>query len=140
MKTITNLYDLAEKENIPIISFHISNDDVEALSQCDDDGDCIIAIDNTKIKNEADLKVKMAHELGHCETGAFYNRYSPYDEIGRHEYRADKWAVYELIPFDELVIALNKGYNEAWQLAEYFEVPENFIERAFDIYRAKGLL
>lgn len=140
MKTITNLYDLAEKENIPIISFHISNDDVEALSQCDDDGDCIIAIDDTKIKNEADLKVKMAHELGHCETGAFYNRYSSFDEIGKHEYRADKWAVYELIPFDELIDVLKKGCNEIWELAEHFDVPESFIERAFDIYRAKGSL
>lgn len=140
MKTLTNLYELAEKDDIPIIGFHIHNKEVGALSQCDDDGDCIIAIDDTKIKNEADLKVKMAHELGHCETGAFYNRYSPYDEIGRHEYRADKWAVYELIPFDELVEALEKGYDEAWQLAEYFDVSEDFIDRAFYIYKAKGLL
>lgn len=140
MKTLTNLYDLAEKDNIPIINFNIRNEDVEALSHCDDDGDCIIAVDENKIKSEADLKVKVAHELGHCETMSFYNRYSSYDEVGRHEYRADKWAVYELIPFDELVIALNKGYNEVWALAEYFDVSENFVEKAFYIYRAKGLL
>lgn len=140
MKTLTSLYELAEKDNIPIISFNIRKENVEALSQCDDDGDCIIAIDDRKIKNEADLKIKVAHELGHCETGAFYNLYSPYDEISRHEYRADKWAVYELVPYDELIDLLVKGCNEVWQLAEYFDVSEDFIDRAFYIYKAKGLL
>jgi len=35
---------------------------------------------------------QLAHELGHCECGAFYNRYSPFDLVGKHERRADCWA------------------------------------------------
>ena len=32
-----------------------------------------IAIDTRKIETRAEEKVTLAHELGHCETGGFYN-------------------------------------------------------------------
>ena len=57
-----------------------------------------IAIDLNAAASSADLNVKAAHELGHCRTGSFYDIHSPYDVRAKHEYRADKWAVHELIP------------------------------------------
>lgn len=140
---MTNLEDLcciAEQENICIIDMHIKRADVSAISVCDDEGDCIIAIDSRKTKNVPDCKVKTAHELGHCIKGAFYNRYSNLDVISKHEYQADKWAVQKLMPSDEFLQAVQNGCVEVWELAEYFDVTEDFVRRACEIYRAMGIL
>ena len=78
----------------------------------------------------------LAHELGHCVTGSFYNRYSEFDVIAKHERRADKWAIKKLIPEDELNDAFEHGIVEPWDLAEYFNVTEDFIIKAVEFYRA----
>ena len=140
---MTNLDDLlctAEQENIFVVDMQIKRNDVPAMSVCDDEGDCIIAIDSRKIKNNSDCKVKTAHELGHCIKGAFYNRYSNLDIISKHEYQADKWAVQRLMPSDEFLSAIRNGCVEIWELAEYFDVTEDFVRRACEIYRAMGIL
>lgn len=138
MKTLTSLYNLAEQDRTPVIDMQIHNDSVGAMSVCDEDGDCIIAIDSKKLKSEADHIVKMAHELGHCKTGSFYNEKSPLDIRSKHEYRADKWAVMNLVPYDDFIGACKKGYTEIWQLAEYFGVTDDFILRAHEIYLNMG--
>ncbi len=42
----------------------------------------------------------------------------------------------ELVPYNELTAAIDKGYTERWQLAELFGVTEEFINRAVYIYKA----
>lgn len=37
-------------------------------------------------------KEALAHELGHCEYGGFYNEYSSFDIRAKAERRADKWS------------------------------------------------
>ncbi len=138
MITLKELYDIADDNDIPVIDYPIHNDSVGALSVCDDEGDCIIALDVHKLDGSADHKVKMAHELGHCIRGAFYNQYSSFDIREKHEYRADKWAVQEVMPYDELICACEQGNIEAWQLADYFGVTEDFVYRAFEIYQNMG--
>lgn len=46
--------------------------------------------------------VHLAHELGHCVTGSFYNRYAALDVRRKHENRADKWAVKKLLTAEAL--------------------------------------
>lgn len=99
---------------------------------------CAIAIDPFCVRSMADGRVKVAHEIGHCETGSFYQRQSPADVRGRHEYRADKWAAHYLLPPDKLRAAMEDGCTEVWQLAERFGVTEEFVRRATDIYRCEG--
>ena len=82
----------------------------------------------------------LAHELGHCETGAFYTPYSPLNVRGRHECRADRWAASKLVPPLELKKALSLGIVELWELAEYFDVTEEFMEKTMQIYCAKNIL
>ena len=77
-----------------------------------------------------------AHEMGHCATDSFYTRDTSYRKRLKHEYRANKWAIDYLIPFDELSKAVNEGNRELWQLAEYFDVGEPFVEKAI-IYHAQ---
>ena len=48
----------------------------------------------------------------------------------RHENRADKWAVTALIPVDALDDAVADGCTEVWELAERFQVTEEFVRKA----------
>ncbi len=50
MKTLNSLYHLAEQDGIPVVDMQIHSDNVGAMSVCDDDGDCIIGIDEHKIR------------------------------------------------------------------------------------------
>lgn len=132
MKTLQEFYHIAEQENIVIDRFALFSR--EALSLMDEDGSCFIALDPERIANEADERVKLAHELGHCITGAFYNKYSRYDCRQRHENTADKWAVQQLITADDLDDAVADGCSELWELADRFNVTEEFVKKAVCFY------
>lgn len=94
-----------------------------------------IAIDTRKIKTKAEEKTTLAHEVGHCETGSFYNIHSPFDVRGKHERRANIWSYQKLVPHDELRAAVKRGITEIWELAEYFDVPCEYMQRAAEYWR-----
>lgn len=85
-------------------------------------------------------KQKTAHELGHCEYGGFYNRYSCFDIRAKAERRANKWAYTKLMPVREIKEACRHGFQEIWQIAEYFDVTCEYASNALDYYRSVGLL
>ena len=132
MKELQEFYRLAEQETIAIDRFRLLSR--ESLSIMDDDGKCYIAIDPGKIACEADERTKLAHELGHCITGSFYNRYSNFDCRQKHENRADKWAISETISEVDLDDAVASGCITIWDLAEWFGVTENFMKKAICWY------
>lgn len=129
---LAGLYRFAEEQNVRVDNFSLKKR--EALSFMDLDGSCYIAIDPGRIRGETDEKMKMAHELGHCSTGSFYNEYASCDVRRKHENRADKWAVKKLISEDELDEAVAEGYTEIWSLAEHFGVTEDFMRKAVCLY------
>ncbi len=131
---LLELYQLADAEHIPIYSFDLPQ--TQSLSLMNNDGSCAVAIDPFGLNSTKDEKIRLAHELGHCVTGSFYNRYSDFDIKAKSEYRADKWAIKKLIPKDELQAAFEQGYTEPWDLAEYFNVTEEFIVKAVNYYRS----
>ena len=128
MRPLQELYRYAEKEQITVDSFKL--DQREALSMMDEEGRCYIALNREKLAGEADERVKLAHELGHCMTGAFYNRFSSRDCRRRQENKADKWAVRHIVPAQELDDAVAQGCRSIWELAEHFGVPEPFMKKA----------
>lgn len=130
---LISLYQYAEKRNIEVDCADTKK--VECFSIMDSDGDCAIVINPFMLKNSTDEKVKLAHELGHCETGAFYYGYSPLQLREQCEFRANLWAIKKLIPKDELQKAVKNGIIELWDLAEYFDVSEDFIKKAIEYYR-----
>ena len=133
--TLTNLYNIAECNNIRVYSYNLGLIDSLSVSI---DNNFFIALDPFKIKSEADEKVKLSHELGHCETGAFYNEYSPFDIRSKHERTADKWAIKKLIPEDELKEACRYCRNR-WELSEHFGVTEDFMQKALDYYSSENI-
>ena len=128
MRAIGALYQLAEQQNITVDCFPMQSR--EALSVMDETGRCYVALDDRKLLGEADERTKLAHELGHCMTGAFYNRYASCDCRRHHENTADKWAVEQLITEEQLDQAVAEGYSTLWELAEHFGVSEDFMKKA----------
>ena len=122
------LYDLAEQENIEVIRFPMAING--SMSVMDDNGACYIGMDEGVRDGGIQERVHLIHELGHCVTGSFYNRYAAIDSRQRHENRADKWAVKKLIPVEALDDAIAEGCTEVWELAERFGVTEEFVRKA----------
>lgn len=125
-----DLYAFAEQLGIVVLSFPLP--DCESISLESDDT-YYIGVDDMQLDSGKEERVHMAHELGHCVTGAFYNEYSPINSRGKCEETADRWAVKKLINKDELLKQLKKGM-EVWDLAEYFNVTEDFIRKAYHLY------
>lgn len=125
---LTDLYMRAEKQGIEIDNFPMR----QIVSVSFPEG--WIAIDMLKIESTRAEKVHLAHEIGHIETGSFYNIYSKFDIRARHERRADKRAAELLVPCDKLQEAFRSGVCEVWALAEHFEVTEEFMRKAIDLY------
>lgn len=130
--TQNQLFQYAEDHNIDVDWCILSV--AESLSIPLVDGTCAIAMDPTKFVSDADVTWKLSHELGHCETGSFYCRYTPFDERARHEERANRWAINHVLPFSELFNAIESGLHEAWELAEFFGVPEEMVQKAIAYY------
>lgn len=131
MDKILELDKLAEADQIDILE--IESKKCKSMSIQTENGNCYIGINNKKM-TKAEETVCMAHELGHCETGSFYNKYSCFDLISKHEYRADVWAIKKLIDKSELISALKNGITEIWDLAEHFDVTEDFMRKACKYY------
>ena len=137
MIDVLNLYDLAAEDGIPVYWFNLEQ--AESLSFNAPDGTCAIAMDPWHLVSVTEEKVKLAHELGHCETGSFYNRWAMLDVRQKHENRADKWAIRKLVPESDLDRALRDGHTELWDLAEQFGVTEDFMQKAVWYYRHGNL-
>lgn len=134
MQDTLSLYRLAEARNIDVDFRPLRNAQSLSLPMEWAGGRCAVALDPGQFTSAADEKVKLGHELGHCVTGSFYNRYAALDLRRRHELHADRWAIAQLIPRRELDRALEQGVREVWELAEHFEVTEEFMKKALAHY------
>lgn len=130
MVTNDDLYGIAERRGHVVVCESLTETPSFSLQT---NKRCYIAIDqrlNVQQEREA-----LAHELGHCEYGGFYNRYSRYDIRAKAERRADKWAFAKLVPYGQLVQAVRHGVTEVWDLAELFDVSCEFMQRAIAYYK-----
>lgn len=69
MINLLDLYSLAEDHGTQVVWFDLEA--AESLSMPLSDGSCAIAMNPWRMPTVADETVKLAHELGHCETGHF---------------------------------------------------------------------
>lgn len=126
------LYRFAEEKDISVDDFPMHNRSLAVDFGGNEYG---IALNEALLPTSSEKKVALAHELGHCETGSFYNLNNPLDLRRRHEYRADRWAIRSLIPREELEAAIQSGIREVWDLAEHFGVTDEFMIKAIHYYR-----
>ncbi|MBQ1928577.1 MAG: ImmA/IrrE family metallo-endopeptidase [Clostridia bacterium] len=133
MLELNDLYDYASSRNVKVNGFKLSG--CPSLSLCDKDG-CYIAIDPFFRLSCAQERVYLAHEIGHCLTGSFYNEYSKVDDRKRCERRADIFAYRLLIDKSELKNLMKSGVTSMWELAEYFNVTVPFMSSAVEYYQS----
>ena len=126
------LYTLAQQQNIEVLTFPMEKNG--SMSVMDDLGNCAIGMDPSVLDGGVQERVHLAHELGHCVTGSFYNIHAAVDSRRRHENRANKWAVQQVIPVEKLDDAIAGGCTELWELAEKFGVTEDFVRKAVCYY------
>ncbi len=123
------LYNIAEKSGVAIDRVSLPAN--KSLS-VNIEGRMFVALD-CELRGASE-RVCLAHELGHCETASFYNIYSPLDIRGKHERRADNWAIKRLVPKSRYLSAIRLGYDNIFSLAEYFDVTAEFMQKAVNFY------
>ncbi len=94
-----------------------------------------IFIDFRRCRTVADFGWRLAHEVSHCATGCTHRLSSPYDLIEKHEYKANRRQIETYLPLEKLRQAVALGYREPWQLAEYFGIPQEGVERALHYWQ-----
>ena len=97
----------------------------------------LAGINPPRFESTAEVRTALIHEDGHFASGAFYLPYSPYQLKAQAEYRAATAAVLKHIPYPELAARLRRGDTLA-DAAEYFCVTEDFLRKAYDLYRDMG--
>lgn len=98
--------------------------------------DNVIAI-NKKIETESEKYCTLAEELGHHHTS--YGHILDQSDVRnrKQELRARRWAYKKLVGIIDLVNAYKAGVRNRYELAEYLNVTEEFIEDALKYYNQK---
>ena len=130
------LYQIIDEQDIILEDFPLIKAPAISLFEA---GHYCIGLSPELAYHEPQFRVALAHETGHCMTNSFHNPYSNLNCVGKQEYKANHWAVYQLLPWDELSAFLTQGDVEIWQIAEAFSVTCPFVERALEIYQQDGL-
>lgn len=78
----------------------------------------------------------LAHELGHCRTGAFYTALSAPTARGKCEETARRWSYRRMVPLEALIAGLRDGLRDPYEFSERLEVPASMIVEAVEYYRA----
>lgn len=128
--TLIQLYNIAEQNDISV--YHFQLNPIKSMSIPE-----TIGIDADQLNNTTEEKELLAHELGHCIKRSFYTGSSSLELRSKMEYSANKWAVQNLIPYQDLIEALEHGITEIWDLSEYFEVSDDLIIMAFNLYECE---
>ena len=127
MFELSNFYSYCRNNDIDIILY----DGAPSQGTTIRDGDLYaIFLDFTQIRSTRVLKGTCYHEVGHAATGALHKVDSPFETVERSEYRANRWATEHFLTADDFRCAFAAGYTELWQLAEYFDLPEQDVKNA----------
>lgn len=129
-----NLYLEAEQAGITVICG--ANLPLTKSLSVKTETETIIGIDDSAMETRADERVHLAHEIGHCITGAMYNVYAPIFTRGRCERIANSYAIKRLIDENALKRAIDErdGDISVWELSGLFDVTEDFMQMALEYY------
>lgn len=134
---LEKLYDIVEKEKISVFENSWST----ALARIFEiDNNYIIAFNKNNIENSMQEREILAEELGHYYCNALYYLYDDKTQKSKCEYRAKKWAYSVLIPLQKLKEKIAEGFNNIYDLADYFEVEPNYMNDCISFYNEIGVL
>ena len=127
---MTSLLDIAEFEGIEVHEIELPKS-IKGLYY-----DNSIAI-SKRLSTNKERKCVLAEELGHYFTSIGDILNLKIENNRKQEIRARNWAIQKLVPFEELILAHQEGYVNVYELAEYFDVTEDFMREAILFYQNK---
>lgn len=134
---IDQVYEKIQGSGIMVMHFGLPN--IKSVS-VESNKKYGIFINHEEIENSDEEFIVVTHEYGHCATGSTHPPYSPLDIISKHEYMADRKAVLDFLPVDNIKAAINNGCRSAYEFSEYLDVPEQFVIKAMQHYTAMDLI
>ena len=132
MFELSHFYDYCKMNNVDVIPYMGMPSQGATIR---DGGEYAIFLDFTKISTLRQLRSTCLHEQGHVATGALHKVSSSFDTVERSEYRANRWIAQQYLTVDAFRDAFAAGYTELWQLADYFDLPEENIKRALSYWK-----
>ena len=124
---LSHFYDYCKSNNVAVIPFRDMPAQGVTMRINSQFG---VFLDFDQIKSTRLLRGICYHESGHVGTGALHKVSSPYETVERSEHRANRWAAEHYLTVDDFRAAFADGYTELWELAEYFDLPEDDIKNA----------
>ncbi|MDL2215725.1 ImmA/IrrE family metallo-endopeptidase [Ruminococcaceae bacterium OttesenSCG-928-N02] len=131
MVSLGSIFEKLNEHDIKLFTYKIGEPKALTMEMA---GKYAIFVDEQGFETLPELNAAMIHELGHCATGATHHVSSPFDLVAKHENTANRWAFENYIPFEELNAAVLGGLREPWQLADWFGLPQAYIEKAIFYY------
>ena len=138
------LYEVAEKEGLLIEEQAPLPEGFYGLYYNDDHCHPIASLSREIYGQRKLERIVLAEEIGHhltttthCLPKMFQN-YQHRLHISREEYRASRHGSAILITANELLGALAQGIDEIWDLAEHFNVPDDYMKFRLKIWEASG--
>ena len=92
---------------------------------------------NTSIESSIEKACVLAEELGHHYTTVGNILDQSKAENRKQERRARLWAYKRAFDLVDLVSAYKHGCRNRYEIAEYLEVTESFLQEALDTYKEK---
>jgi len=138
------MLQLAKNEEVAVELFCFTPP-IHGIYYVEENMPAIIGLDNSLTHDTPLLRCILAEELGHHFTTCgcyiprqFYN-HSDRLHISKIEFKAMRWAVNHLMPEDELLDVIGSGLYEPWELAEHFNVTEEFAKFRLRLFGAKEI-
>lgn len=118
----------AEMNGVRVYDFDLGDGDFDGLYV---DGNIALS---DKMETSVRRACVLAEELGHhyMTVGDILDQ----NDIGnrKQERKARAWAYEKMIPLSSIKRAIEKGYYETWEIAEYLDVDEKFLREAIKHY------
>lgn len=134
---IDKVYEKIQDNNIILFPYGIKNIKSASIEANNKYG---IFINYKEIENSDEEFLVATHEYGHCMTGSTHPPYSSLDIVSKHEYRADRKALLDFLPIEQVKQAIEHGCKTSYEFSDYLDVPEAFIIKAFEHYNAMELI
>ncbi len=131
MNTFEHLEDLACKDGIDVVKRDFNSDRIKGL-YCDG----TVALNN-QMETSRERACVLAEELGHHHTSVGNIIDLSDSQNRKQERQARIWAYNKQIGLRGLIRAYENGCKSRYEIAEYLEVTEEFLEDAIQCYREK---
>jgi len=124
---LSHFYNYCKENHVDVIPYV----GMPAMGATVRDGENMaIFLDFSLIRSTRQLKGVCLHEQGHVATGALHKVSSPYETVERSEYRAARWCAQNYLTPEDFQKAFACGCTHDWELAEYFDLPEEDVKKA----------